>query len=168
MIWASRSYDQWLDGTCVVLVLSAQFPNSLSRILQKQSNLLLWAVRSLWTRITIQSTVQEHLIFSRARKHKVFSQLGCYGDTSFEVVGYGIQGHLSSFCTNCVQFSNSSRFPVKILRHHVSCYISDLQAPSNSYRHIASKVWGHMIFCRGGGVGVHNQSVFGRVGTNII
>ena len=32
-------------------------------------------------------------------------------------------------------------------------YISDLQAPSNLYRHIASKVWGHMIFSRGGGVG---------------
>src|SRR4051812_16602130 len=70
---------------------------------------------------------------------------------SFEVVGYGIQWHLTSFCTNCVQLSNSSRFPVKILRQHVSYYISDLQAPSNSYQHIASKVWGHMIFSWGGG-----------------
>ena len=30
----------------------------------------------------------------------------------------------------------------------MSCYISDLQAPSNSYQNIASKVWGHMIFSR--------------------
>ena len=33
----------------------------------------------------------------------------------------------------------------------MSFYISDQQAPSNSYQHIASKVWGHMIFSRGGG-----------------
>ena len=38
------------------------------------------------TRITIESTVLEHLILSRARKHKVLSQLGCYGATSLEVV----------------------------------------------------------------------------------
>ena len=106
MIWASRSYDQWSDGTCVVLVLSAQFPNSLRRILQKHSNLLLWAVRSPWTRITIESTVREHLIFSRARKHKVLSQLGCYGDTSLEVVWSEIQWHLSSLCA-CKQWPNS-------------------------------------------------------------
>ena len=118
--------------------------------------------------ITKASKVWWHMIFLHTGEYDVLLHLRCYGDTSFEVVGYGIQGHLSSFCTNCVQFSNSSRFPVKILRHHVSCYISDLQAPSNSYRHIASKVWGHMIFSRGGGVGVHNQSVVGRVGTNII
>ena len=93
------------------------------------------------------------MIFLHTGEYDVLLHLRCYGDTSFEVVGYGIQGHLSSFCTNCVQFSNSLRFLVKILRHHVSCYISDLQAPSNSYRHIASKVWGHMIFSRGGGVG---------------
>ena len=106
MIWASRSYDQWSDGTCVVLVLSAHFPNSISRILQKHSNLLLWAVRSQWTRITIESTVREHLIFSRVRKHKVLSQLGCYGDTSFEVVWSEIQWHLSSLCA-CKQWPNS-------------------------------------------------------------
>ena len=33
----------------------------------------------------------------------------------------------------------------------MSYHISDLQAPSNSYQHIASKVWGHMIFSQGGG-----------------
>src|SRR5215216_6540979 len=107
------------------------------------------------------------MIFLHTREYVVLLHLRCYDDTSFEVVGYGIQGHLSSFCTNCVQFSNSLRFPVKILRHHVSCYISDLQAPSNSYQHIASKVWGHMNSPREGGGG-HNQSVFGRVGTNIM
>jgi len=106
------------------------------------------------------------MIFLHTGEYEVLLHLRCYGDTSFEVVGYGIQGHLSSFCTNCVQFSNSLRFPVKILRHPVSCYISDLQAPSNSYQHIASKVWGHMIFSQGGGL--HNQLVFGRVGTNIM
>ena len=106
MIWASRSYDQWSDGTCVVLVLSAHFPNSISRILQKHSNLLLWAVRSQWTRITIESTVREHLILSRARKHKVLSQLGCYGDTILEVVWSEIQWHLSSLCA-CKQWPNS-------------------------------------------------------------
>src|SRR5215216_1379723 len=91
------------------------------------------------------------MIFLHIGEYEVLLHLRCYGDTSFEVVGYGIQGHLSSFCTNCVQFSNSLRLPVKILRHPVSCYISDLQAPSNSYQHRASKVWGHMIFSRGGG-----------------
>ena len=91
------------------------------------------------------------MILLHTGEYDVLLHLRCYGDTSFEVVGYGIQGHLSSFCTNCVQFSNSSRFPIKILRHHVSCCISDQQAPSNSYQHIASKVWGHMIFSRGGG-----------------
>ena len=106
VIWASRSYDQWSDGTCVVHVLSAQFPNSLSHILQKHSNLLLWAVRSPWTHITIESTVREHLIFSRVRKHKVLSQLGCYGDMSFEVVWSEIQWHLSSLCA-CKQWPNS-------------------------------------------------------------
>ena len=218
MIWACRSYDQWSDGTCIVLVLvlSVHFPNSISRILQKHSNLVLWTVRSQWTHITIESTVREHLILSRARKHKVLSQLGCYGDTSLEVVwsevqwhlsslcackqwpksfgaflqktirttkevlghksnaseelvspkhlrcggtwysyiqenmmssfildsyiqenmmwyhqsievvGYGIKGHLSSFCTNCVQFSNASRFPVKILRHIMWAAISQI------------------------------------------
>ncbi len=106
MIRASRSYDLWLDATCVVLVLSAQFPNSLRHILQKHSNLLLWAVRSLGTRITIESTVWEHLILSHARKHQVLSQLGCYGDTSFEVVRSEIQWHLSSLCA-CKQWPNS-------------------------------------------------------------
>ena len=106
MIWTSRSYDQWSDGTCVLLVLSAHFPNSLSLILQKHSNLLLWAVRSPWTRITIESTVWEHLIFSRKRIHKVLSQLGCYGDTSLEVVWSEIQWHLSSLCA-CKQWLNS-------------------------------------------------------------
>ena len=106
VIWASRSCDQWSDGTCVVLVLFAQFPNSLSRILQKYSNLLLWAVRSPWTRITIESTVREHLVFSCARKHQVLSQLGWYGDTSFEVVWSEIQWHLSSLCA-CKQWPNS-------------------------------------------------------------
>ena len=98
MIRASRSYDLWSDATCVVLVLSAQFPNSLRRILQKHSNLLLWDVGSPWTLITKESTVREHLIFSRARKHKVLSQLGCYGDTTFEVIWSEIQWHLSSLC----------------------------------------------------------------------
>ena len=106
MIRASRSYDVWSDGTCIVLVLSAQFPNSLSRILQKHSNLLLWAVRSPWTRIAIESMVRENLIFSCARKHKVLSQLGCYGDTSFEVILSEIQWHLSSLCA-CKKWSNS-------------------------------------------------------------
>ena len=106
MVIASRSYDLWSDATCVVLVLSVQFPNSLRRILQKHSNLLLWAVRSPWTRITIESTVREHLIFSRVRKHKVLSQLGCYGGTSFEVVWSEIQWHLSSLCA-CKQWPNS-------------------------------------------------------------
>ena len=106
MIRASRSYDLWSDATCVVLVLSAQFPNSLRRILQKHSNLLMWAVRSPWTRITIESTVQEHLIFSHARKHKVLSQLGCYGDMSFEIVWSEIQWHLSSLCA-CKQWPNT-------------------------------------------------------------
>ena len=106
MIWASRSYDQWSDGTCVVLVLSTHFPNSISRILQKHSNLLPWTVRSQWTRITIESTVREHLILSRARKHKVLSQLGCYGDTSLEVVWSEIQWHLRSLCA-CKQWPNS-------------------------------------------------------------
>src|SRR5215216_4191314 len=89
------------------------------------------------------------MIFLHTGEYEVLLHLRCYGDASFEVVGYGIQGHLSSFCTNYVQFSNSLRFPVKILRHPVSCYISDLQAPNNSHHHIASKVWGHMV-CRGG------------------
>ena len=106
MIWASGLYDQWSDGTCTVHVLSAHFPNSISRILQKHSNLLLWAVRSQWTRITIESMVREHLILSRARKHKVLSQLGCYGDTSWEVVWSEIQWHLSSLCA-CKQWPNS-------------------------------------------------------------
>ena len=95
---SSEPLDLWSDATCVVLVLSAQFPNSLRHILQKDSNLLLWAVRSPWTRITMESTVQEHLIFSRARKHQVPSQLRCYSDTSFEVVWSEIQWHLSSLC----------------------------------------------------------------------
>ena len=34
------------------------------------------------TRINIESTVWEHLIYSRPRKHKVLLQLGCYSDTS--------------------------------------------------------------------------------------
>ena len=91
------------------------------------------------------------MIFLHTGEYDVLLHLRCYGDTSFEVIGYGIQGHLSSFCTNCVQFSNSSRFPVKILRHPVSSYILDLQALRNSYQYIASMVWGHMIFSRGGG-----------------
>src|SRR3954467_816552 len=100
------------------------------------------------------------MMFLHAREYDVLLHLRCYDDTSFEVVGYGIKGHLSSFCTNCVQFSNSSRFSCRNIKtHHVSCYISDLQATSKSYRHIASKVWGHMIFSRGGGVRVNNQSV---------
>jgi hypothetical protein len=52
----------------------------------------------------------------------------------------GSKGIWVVFCTNCVQFSNSLRFPIKILRHSVNCYISDLQAPMNSYQHIASEL----------------------------
>ena len=99
------------------------------------------------------------MILLHTREYEVLLHLRCYGDTSFEAVGYGIQGHLSSFCTNCVQFSNSLRFLVKILRHPVCCYISDLQARSNSYQHIASKVWGHMILSWGGG-GAHPIGVW--------
>ena len=72
----------------------------------KNSNLLLWAVRSPWTRITIESTVRGDLIFSHARKHQVLSQLGHYGDTSFEVVWSKIQWHLSSLCA-CKQWPKS-------------------------------------------------------------
>ena len=75
-------------------------------IAKKNSNLLLWAIRSPGNRITIESTVREHLIFSRVRKHKVLSQVGCYGDTSFEVVWSKIQWHLSSLCA-CKQWPNS-------------------------------------------------------------
>ena len=93
------------------------------------------------------------MIFLHTGEYDVLLHLRCYGDTSFEVVGYGIKGHLSSFCTNCAILKLIKVSCKNIKTHHVSCYISDLQAPSNSYRHIASKVWGHMIFSRGGGVG---------------
>ena len=82
------------------------FPKLYQSYIAKHSNLLLWAVRSQWTRITIESTVREHRIFSRAWKHKVISQLGCYGDTSFEVVWSEIQWHLSSLRA-CKQWQNS-------------------------------------------------------------
>ena len=146
MIWASRSYDQWLDGTCVILVLSVHFPNSISRILQKHSNLLLWAVRSQWTRVTIESTVREHLILSRARKHKVLLQLGCYGDTSLEVVWSEIQWHLSSLCA-CKQWPNSfGAFLQKNHSNHRGGVGSKIQRLRRACITKASKVWWHMIF----------------------
>ena len=140
MIPTSRSYDLWSDTTCVVLVLSEQFPNSISRILKKHSNLLPWAVRSQWTRITIESTVREHLIFSCARKHKVLSQLGCYGDTSFEVVWSEIQWHPSSLCA-CKQWPNSlGAFLQKNHSNHRGGVGSQIQRPQRSCITKASKV----------------------------
>ena len=56
-------------------------------------------------------------------------------------------------------------FLQKILRHIMWAAISQIYK-LQATRIDISKVWGHMIFSRG--EGVHNQSVFGRVGTNIM
>ena len=58
---------------------------------------------------------------------------------------------------------------IKVSCKNIRIYCEMLYLGSTSSKELvsASKVWGHMIFSSGGGT-VHNQSVFGMVGTNII
>ena len=136
MIWASRSYDQWSDGTCVVLVLSAHFPNSISRILQKHSNLLPWAVRSQWTRITIESTVREHLILSVRENIRCYRSLDATvirAWRSFDLRSNGIWGVfvlVSSGWTLWGIFCKKN-WTTKELLDHISIGFEELVSPKH-------------------------------------
>ena len=121
VIRAWRSFDLRSNGIRAVFVLVSSGRTLLGLFCKNHSNHR-GGVGSQIQRlrracITKASKVWQHMIFLHTGEYDVLLHLRCYGDTSFEVVGYGIKGHLSSFCTNCVQFSNSSRFPAKILRH---------------------------------------------------